>query len=182
MSYGQGYALQTMLLYDLPDMATKALSYMIKATRTPPPFYRVDRDSEFHFYERYYSIDYEPLAVPEQGCGALNLVNVSEPLKVARLLAGIDDASPDIVKIIPRIPETWKGFHAINWPVRLGKEVIRVDIDYQRTRDEKVLSIKTKNGKVIPHVEIRTPLVTGQSGSYTRQTFRNVSDARFLLK
>jgi hypothetical protein len=103
-SYGQGYALQTMLLTDHLQMADKALRWLADATYQPIPEYQLSRTSPYFFYERYYS----PLAVGRvnlaAGCGALNLVNVAEPLKVARLILGVDDSDPSTTVLLPRLP------------------------------------------------------------------------------
>jgi hypothetical protein len=42
-------------------------------------------------------------------CGQLNLVDVTEPLKVSRLLLGIDDEDLHAVKNPPRIPQVGKA-------------------------------------------------------------------------
>ena len=53
----------------------------------------------------------------DQGCGALNLVNVAEPLKIARLILGIDDSDPADLRWIPRPPHGWQGLEASSWPI-----------------------------------------------------------------
>jgi len=88
-AYGQGYAIQTMLLLDRLDMAEKGLEWIAEATYRPIDAYRVPRDSPYHFYERTYSPDAEGVISLDVGCGALNLVNVTEQLKVARMIIGI---------------------------------------------------------------------------------------------
>ena len=115
-SYGQGYALQVALLLGRLDIAGELIGYLAKATFSPPYPYRPDRDSPYHFYERMLSPEHPKLAGYDQGCGALNLVNVAEPLKVARVIAGIDDMGEKL-QIIPRLPPGWAGYKASNWPV-----------------------------------------------------------------
>jgi hypothetical protein len=110
-SYGQGYAMQVMLLFDKLDMAGKTLAWLANTTYDPVPGYKLRRDSPYYFYERAYSFDPADKVNLDEGCGALNLVNVSEPLKVARLLLGVDDLDPELVRIIPRplpIGREWK--------------------------------------------------------------------------
>lgn len=132
-SYGDGYALQTMLLYDKLDMADKSLRYLANATFSPPAEYReLERESPYHFYERYYSPDMVGKMKLEQGCGALNLVNVTEPLKAARLILGVDDYSSAEVKIIPRVPPSWSGYEVKNWPILTEKGLVRADIRYEK--------------------------------------------------
>ena len=78
-SYGQGYATQDMLLFDKLEMASKALTWLADATYEPVPGYKIRRASPYYFYERTYSPDAVGKIELEEGCGALNLVNVSEP-------------------------------------------------------------------------------------------------------
>ncbi len=161
-SYGDGYALQTMLLYDKLDMADKSLHYLANATFNPPPEYReLERESPYHFYERYYSPDVVGKMKLEQGCGALNLVNVAEPLKVARLILGVDDYSSPEVKIIPRVPPSWSGYEAKNWPILTEKGVARVDIRYEKRKDRQRFSLKVKGWERIPNLAVRFSTLDG---------------------
>jgi hypothetical protein len=104
-SYGQGYALQLALNLNKLDLAEKLFNYLVNATFSPPPQYRLTRDSGYWFYERFLSPDYFSLPKERQtvdeGCGALNVVNVAEPLKIARQLAGLTKVAskPNPVKL-----------------------------------------------------------------------------------
>lgn len=96
-SYGQGYALQAALLMGEKEIAAKLLHYLTDATRNPPKAYPLTRGigEENWFYERfllpeYFALPPEKQDVDGEGCGALNLVNVAEPLKAARLIAGVE--------------------------------------------------------------------------------------------
>lgn len=152
-SYGQGYGIQTMLLLDRLEEAEHALNYLAQATFAPHPAYQLDRDSPYWFYERYLAPDFPEMDKFDQGCGALNTVNVSEPLKVARLLAGLDDsgAAP---RIIPRLPASWSGYRATAWPLFTGKETVLADIDYQQHAGAVDLSITVRHGKSIPALTV----------------------------
>ena len=154
-SYGDGYALQTMLLFDKLDMADKSLTWLANSTYTPIAAYHVDRTSPYHFYERSYSPDAEGKLDLEQGCGALNLVNVAEPLKIARLILGVDATSLETVKIIPRIPPSWKGVEAINWPIRTSLGMVNASILCEKTINKTFLQITVLNGKKIPKLAVR---------------------------
>ena len=92
----------------------------MKATFDPPPKYQLTRDSNHWFYERLLSPDYFELPKARQtigeGCGALNLINVAEPLKIARQLAGLKfiNSKPNPVKIAgitKVIVENWTGLN-----------------------------------------------------------------------
>lgn len=117
-SYGHGYALQIMLLLDRPELYTRAVNWLARATVEPG--YAPDRASRYWFLERYYSPDVHGRPDLEEGCGALNLVNVSEPLKAARLMAGLDDSCIEdvIVRLLPRLPFQWTSLSVRDMPVR----------------------------------------------------------------
>ena len=154
-SYGDGYALQTMLLFDELEMADKSLSWLANSTYKPIEPYHVDRESPYFFYERSYSPEAVGKTPLDQGCGALNLVNVSEPLKAARLIVGVDDTSPEEVKIIPRIPPSWRGVEAVNWPIRTSRGIPRAWIRCERTPGGLRFEIKLSGGQKIPRVAVR---------------------------
>ena len=160
-SYGQGYALQTMLLYDKPAMAEKALSWLANATYNPIPEYKLHRESPYYFYERMYSPDAVGKTDLAVGCGALNLVNVTEPLKVSRLLLGVDDTAPQYVRIIPRIPDSWKGVEARHWPIRTRRSIVRADILFERKGTGAELTMKFPSGQHINDLQVRMPSKNG---------------------
>ena len=156
-SYGQGYAIQTMLLFDKLAMAERALSWLANATFNPVPEYKLHRESPYYFYERTYSPDAVGKIDLEEGCGALNLVNVSEPLKVSRLLLGVDDLAPQYVRIIPRIPSSWRGVEASNWPIRTKRGVVRASITFERKGTGAELTLKLAPGQLIDDLKVRMP-------------------------
>ena len=53
-SYGQGYALQCMLLLNRLAMADKALTYLTNETYSPIPEFVIQRESPYYFFERSY--------------------------------------------------------------------------------------------------------------------------------
>ncbi|HEV2484914.1 MAG TPA: hypothetical protein VGT08_05225 [Terracidiphilus sp.] len=156
-SYGQGYAIQAMLLFDKLAMAEKALSWLANATYNPVPEYKLHRESPYYFYERTYSPDAVGKVDLVEGCGALNLVNVSEPLKVSRLLLGVDDLAPHYVRIIPRIPPSWRGVEASNWPIRTQRGVVRASIMFERKGTGAELTLKLAPGQLIDDLKVRMP-------------------------
>ncbi len=156
-SYGQGYAIQTMLLFDNRTMAGKALSWLVHATYQPVPEYMLHRDSPYYFYERTYSPDAVGKVPLDEGCGALNLVNVSEPLKISRLMLGVDDHSPEAVAIIPRIPPGWKGVEARNWPIRTQDGIVKADILYRTTESGAEFTLTLLSGGQIDDLKVRMP-------------------------
>ena len=160
-AYGQGYAIQTMLLYDKLEMADKALSLLANATYNPIPQYQLHRASPYYFYERIYSPDAVGKLALEEGCGALNLVNVSEPLKVSRLLLGVDDSTRESVRIIPRLPPSWRGVEARHWPIRTRDGVVRADIHFEKKETGAELSLKLASGQRIGDLKVRMPSKNG---------------------
>jgi hypothetical protein len=92
------------------------------------------------------------------GCGALNLVNVTEPLKIARLILGVDDTSPGLVKIIPRLPPSWQGVEAVNWPIRTSTGVVRANLRVERVDRGCRFSIQVQSGQNIPRLSVRLPV------------------------
>jgi len=92
----------------------------------------------------------------EQGCGALNLVNVTEPLKVARLILGVDDLSTTgTVLIIPRVPKDWAGYEARNWPIKIEKGLAHAHIKYERRDDQQMFSLNLGEGEKISKLRVR---------------------------
>jgi len=177
-AYGQGYALQTMLLYDKLDMADKALSWLANATYRPVPEYKLHRDSPYYFCERTYSPDAVGKIPLEEGCGALNLVCVTEPLKVSRLLLGVDDSALLSVRIIPRIPSSWKGVEASNWPIRTRRGIARAEIRFERQRTGAQLTLKLASGQQIDDLKVRMPSANG----YTWREQKQVTTVHFTTQ
>jgi hypothetical protein len=162
-SYGQGYALQDMLLFDKLGMSDHGLDFLAETTYKSPNMifkldkYRYERLSPYYFYERMYSPDARGKIELTAGCGPLNLVNVAEPLKVARLIAGVDDTSLDEVRIIPRLPPSWSGYQMENWPIRTSHGVVRADISFVRNNGMIDFTVHVKQGGVIPRLTVRLP-------------------------
>jgi len=153
-SYGNGYAIQCMLLLDRLDQAEHALEYLANATCRPPATYRINRSSRYYFYERYYSPDLVGKVVFEEGCGALNPVNVAEPMKVARLIVGIDDSDENRLLLLPKVPASWKGYHVQNWPIRTRNGIRRCDIEWIRTGSGVRFSLSARDGTT-PALQVR---------------------------
>jgi len=175
-SYGEGYAIQTMLLSDDLAMADKALSWLASATFRPIPEYELHRASPYYFYERMYPPEAVGKVKLEEGCGALNLVNVAEPLKVSRLILGVDDSAPDFVQIVPRIPPSWKGVEARNWPIRTRTGIVRANILYQSEGSGARITLKIAQGERIDDLKVRMP---SKSGFLWREE-KNVGSVHFV--
>jgi hypothetical protein len=166
-SYGQGYALQDMLLMDKMDMAEHGLEFLTDGTyKAPHIIWSLNKDhyqrtSPYYFYERMYSSEALGQVELTAGCGPLNLVNVSEPLKVARLIAGVDDTSSDVVKIIPRLPPSWSGYRMENWPIYTSHGLVRADISCEKKDGKFNFVLQVKQGGAIPKLSVRLPETKG---------------------
>jgi hypothetical protein len=157
-SYGQGYAIQTMLLFDKLAMADHAIHFLTQATfEAPGVSFEHGRLSPYYFYERLYSPDAKGKIELTSGCGPLNLVNVSEPLKVARLIVGVDDTSLGEVRIIPRLPPSWAGYEARNWPIRTRSGVVRADLSFETQNGKAHFRLRVGKGEEIPALAVRLP-------------------------
>jgi hypothetical protein len=177
-SYGQGYAIQTMLLLDNLTMADKALSWLANATYRPVPEYKLHRDSPYYFYERTYSPDAVGKIPLDEGCGALNLVNVSEPLKVSRLILGVDDLSPQSTLILPRLPDSWTGMAAHNWPIMTASGLVRADISFQKKGTGADFTLKLASGQQIGDLKVRMPSKNG----YVWREKRHTGSVHFVTR
>jgi hypothetical protein len=177
-SYGQGYAIQTMLLFDNLTMADKALSWLANATYQPVPEYKLHRDSPYFFYERTYSPDAVGKIPLAEGCGALNLVNVSEPLKVSRLMLGVDDSSPQSILILPRIPDSWTGVAARNWPIMTTNGLARADILFAKKGTGGDFTLKLASGQQISDLKVRMPSKDG----YVWREEKNIHSVHFVTR
>lgn len=174
-SYGQGYSIQMMLLSDKLSMADKALFWLANATYQPVPEYQLHRTSPYYFYERYYSPDAVGKTELAAGCGALNLVNVSEPLKVSRLILGVDDSDSQTVQLLPRLPLSWTSMQAHNWPIRTDHGVVRADISFVRSGSGATLDFALTPGQHIKKLQVRMP----SSHGYVWREQKQVSAVHF---
>ena len=172
-SYGHCYALQAMLLFDRLDLADKGLNWFATATHDLLPGYDLPRESPYYFHEQMYSPDAIGKIRLSVSCGALNLVNVTEPLKVARLVLGVDDTSPKLVRLVPRLIPSWTGVEAKNWPILTAKSVVHADISIERHGSGMTLSLNVRGGGVIEDLSVRLPSSKGFK-RFARQNVREL--------
>src|SRR6185437_8838663 len=140
--------------------------------------YKLHRASRYYFYERTYSPDAVGKITLAEGCGALNLVNVAEPLKVSRLLLGVDDLNPAFVRIVPRIPPDWKGVDAVNWPIWTGTAIVRAHIRFKRKGKGAQFTLQTSPGEQIGDLKVRMPSHKG----YVWREVKNVRTVTFATE
>jgi len=184
-SYGQGYATQNMFLMDQMEMAGKAVDFLAEITQHPFPANWLDRDSDYFFYERYYLPELleNPATINDtgqffdgkkfdQGCGALNLVCVAEPLKIARLIVGVDDHDPGQVQFIPRLPPAWNGYQAENWPILTSSGLAHYNLHCERRGESLSLDLEHQDGPELMEYKVRIPVKHGWIWKQIRQVNR----------
>jgi hypothetical protein len=108
-----------------------------------------------YFHERTYSPDAVGKIPSEEGCGALNLVNVSELLKISRMMLGVDDVSPRTTLILPRIPDSWAGVEVHNWPVMTSRGFVRPDIFFENKATGGDFTLKLAGDQQVPDLKVR---------------------------
>ena len=131
-SYAMGYALQAMALFDRTDWLSKGVRFLAEVTYDNPlPITRRDR---YWFYERILAEDILDIQDSWEGCGALNLVNVAEPMKVARLIAGLDCAQNGKIVYAPRLPAHWQSISVNDWLLPMNASLVSVSCRYEHFR------------------------------------------------
>lgn len=156
MGYGQGFVTQSALLLDKMRDATEMLRWAARAT---------------------YSAAYEPYIVPE-GCevdptgqfwhrtGDLgNGVQQAEIVKALRVVLGIDDTSPNVLRLSPRMPLGWTSISVEKYPAVISRGAI-ANLAYTLSRTRERWRLDLSSDKALPAVEMRIgPLSSGSSDS-----------------
>ena len=113
----------------------------------------------------------------EEGCGALNLVIVTEPLKVARLMLGVDPTARDEVRIMPRLPQCVTRIEAKNWPLLTPAGIVKADLQVERTPAGLAFTCAVKGPAPIPQLAL-----SRRVGETTRtEHYRDVRTLSVLL-
>jgi hypothetical protein len=76
-------------------------------------------------------------------------------------MLGVDDSSLETVRMIPRIPDSWQGVEAHNWPIRSRSGVVRADILFERKGTGGEFTLKLAPGEEIDDLEVRMPSSDG---------------------
>ena len=154
-AYGWGYAIPCMMLLDLPDMYTAAINWLARTTYELVPQQVVHRDSDYWFYEGYWSPDAVGKSDMPEGCGALNLVNAMEPLKIARMILGMDDHDRTCTRLVPRLPRGWTGATAENVPVLVASGTIPARIEISADQEGTVERVNIRCDETLTQLEVR---------------------------
>lgn len=97
--------------------------------------------------------------------------DAAEPLKVARLVLGIDDRPGEPLRLVPRLPAGWNGMEAREWPVLLPEGLARANITMSNGSEGMHFSLVPADGRRVPQVHLRL----GGSGRFVRQSFSDVN-------
>jgi hypothetical protein len=163
-SYGHGYATMCFQLLDQEDDARRAIEGLAAMA-----YNKGQRRSPYYFYERMYC---PPVAdAARKGCGELNLVCAAEPLKIARLILGIDDRPGEPLRLVPRLPAGWNHMEARDWPVLLPEGLARANITMSHGSEGMRFSLAFADGRRVPQAHLRL----GSRGRFVRQTFSDVN-------
>lgn len=142
-SYGHGYALQSMLLLNFLRMAQKGLNGLVEFT-----YDRGQKLSPYYIFEQW---RVPPVRrMPQIGCGELNLVNVAEILKTARMIIGLDDSDPSNIRLVPRLPPQWSGALVKRMPMRTLDGIIRVKIRIKRENGNLNVGVFNEKEEPVP--------------------------------
>ena len=123
--YGQGMMTQSALLLDEMNDAENFINVMVDHCYLPhmegwtaPEGIILHKSGDFW--------------VPVNGYGGQDS-HLADSQKALRLMLGIDDNNPDLLRIIPRFPATWNQMSISDFPVLTGNK--RQKIKYSYTRD-----------------------------------------------
>lgn len=90
--------------------------------------------------------------------GDLNVLGGVSALRLARVIGGIDDYQPELLKLLPRLPDGWSGIEAKDWLVSHDFPATKtsvIDYSYSRIGDSRfALSMQSK----VPFKQVKVRL------------------------
>jgi hypothetical protein len=87
----------------------------------------------------------------------------------------VDDTKAAELRVLPRVPPSWKGFEARHWPIRTRQGILRSDLYFEKTNGCAIFRLKLAPGQHLPKLAVRMP--SGQGWTWKRA--RNVSEIEF---
>ena len=140
VGYGQGFITQAALLLDEMAHSEELVHALAKYVYFPGHLpWMVPEGVAVHPTGKYW------YRVGMMG----NQVQVGEVLKIVRIMLGIDDFDPQHLKIMPRIPASWKGLTVRDYPLTVssnGKLASdRIRISYRLERRQYKLELTSIN-------------------------------------
>ncbi len=147
--YGQGYFTESALLLDRTKESMEMLNWVARlcyAPSQPNPF-RVPEGavvaSDGSKWRRWGDLG--------------NLYQMVEACYILEVVIGVDDGSPEALKILPRIPTSWTHTGIKGWPARVqsgGKSVL-TKVDYDLIRKVGSLSLSLASDQPIDQWKVR---------------------------
>jgi len=131
MAYCECYFAETAVVLGDTEMLTKALRYIVGQTAYGghmPKSYTIDElmaQKHYWFSERNFSPEWT--GQRDEGCGSLNLINIAEPLRLARMIAGLNGTTD----ITPVLPKGFSGFKATGYSAIENGCVRYYDVVYE---------------------------------------------------
>jgi hypothetical protein len=80
------------------------------------------------------------------------------------MILGVDDTDPKETRIIPRLPSSWKGYQAEQWPIWTKNGLVSADISFLREEDGYTFSLTLSSGEPIDCIKVRLPEGKGGQG------------------
>jgi hypothetical protein len=117
MGYGQGYLTLSTLALDLFDELTECMeAATMMCYHHTDNKYIVPEGVIMHGSKQFWF----------RNCDLGNAVQQAEIVKCARLVVGIDDIDKNKgIRLVPRLPDTWDGFEAKDFPVTLKDGTVK---------------------------------------------------------
>lgn len=148
MGYGQGLVTQAALLLDRMHDATTMLDWAAKEIYVP----------RFGSFITPEACDIDPTGryiyrISDLGNG----VQEAEIVKMLRLVIGVDDTQPNLVRFYPRMPYDWKEISVTKYPVLFERagETETAFLQYKLKRFDDGMNLEIEADKVLGPVAVR---------------------------
>lgn len=148
MGYGQGYLNNAALMLDRFDELTECMNATAAECWNGHEYnYIVPEGVILHGSGKYWF----------RNCDLGNGVQQAEIVKAARLMTGIDDFDMKRgVRLVPRLPLTWSGLSAENYPAHTEDGVKYISFRYERCDAPKEGMICASDGKTTYYASVQS--------------------------
>ena len=148
MGYGQAFITQAALLLDETGHAEQLLRAIAKYVYHPTvePWIVPEGTAVHPSGQYWYRV----------GMFA-NQVQIAEILKVFAVMLGIDDAHPDVLKVLPRLPATWSGAEVRDYPVTTSSagRVVQGRVSYKLRRSARGMRLHIQADQPVDRLAVR---------------------------
>ncbi|MHB1001046.1 MAG: hypothetical protein ACYC27_17525 [Armatimonadota bacterium] len=148
MGYGEGFIIQSALLQDRMSEASELIHMTARAIYNP----------SHRPYIVPESVALHPDGITSARMGDLgNGVQQAEIVKAIRLMAGVDDANPSRLKIMPRILTEWNGVSVHEMPITVesGDVLRNGKLSYTFRKTQTGASFKVTSDCGLPETSVR---------------------------